>query len=242
MFNKFLNIAILGSVVFLVIKAESLFEFFKFKPGEGSRTRTPDSNENLFNKIINDVKFGFQKLTGGLGFTAAPADVSGVEGRIIIPYGNEIVSNANQLGIEPELIAAIIQQESDGNPRAVGLKNDLGLMQVRPEANKDVNLAFNTSFAWVQNKVPSIAVKQGARYLSLKFKEWRNYDSTVRVCVSGRSGPVTPRPLNYEEVLMRTLQSYNGGTCGVMKNPTKSLGYARQVLRKYESIKSGNFF
>lgn len=85
-----------------------------------------------------------------------------------------------QYGIEPELTQAIIKVESNGNHRAIGLKGEVGLMQIRPEFSKfSKEELFNIE----------TNIKEGLRILSeakLRCKHKENY--TFVVCFNGGVG------------------------------------------------------
>ncbi len=53
-----------------------------------------------------------------------------------VPYGSIIYREANRNGLAPELVAAVIEAESDFRPRLISNKNALGLMQVLPETGR----------------------------------------------------------------------------------------------------------
>jgi soluble lytic murein transglycosylase-like protein len=53
-----------------------------------------------------------------------------------VPYGSIIYREAVRNGVSPELVAAVIEAESDFRPRLVSNKNALGLMQIVPETGK----------------------------------------------------------------------------------------------------------
>ena len=53
-----------------------------------------------------------------------------------VPYGSIIYREATRNQLSPELVAAVIEAESDFRPRLVSNKNALGLMQIVPETGK----------------------------------------------------------------------------------------------------------
>jgi len=53
-----------------------------------------------------------------------------------VPYGSIIYREALRNGLSPELVAAVIESESDFRPHLVSNKNALGLMQIVPETGK----------------------------------------------------------------------------------------------------------
>jgi soluble lytic murein transglycosylase-like protein len=56
--------------------------------------------------------------------------------RTNVPYGSIIYREAVRNGLSPELVAAVIESESDFRPRLVSNKNALGLMQIVPETGR----------------------------------------------------------------------------------------------------------
>jgi hypothetical protein len=53
-----------------------------------------------------------------------------------VPYGSIIYHEAMRNDLSPELVAAVIEAESDFRPRLVSNKNALGLMQIVPETGR----------------------------------------------------------------------------------------------------------
>ncbi len=77
-----------------------------------------------------------------------------------------IVREARAQGLEPHLVAAVIEVESAGHPQAVSHVGALGLMQILPETGRE--LAQKHGVAWSGPNTlfdPAINVKLGAAYL-----------------------------------------------------------------------------
>lgn len=74
-----------------------------------------------------------------------------------IPYGSIIYREAQRNNLQPELVAAVIQAESDFRVRLVSEKQATGLMQIVPSTGRDLGVSdlFN----------PSQNIAAGTRYL-----------------------------------------------------------------------------
>ena len=55
-----------------------------------------------------------------------------------LPYRDDLVASARGQGLDPNLIAGLIRQESEFNPQAVSGAQAYGLMQVRPGTGREV--------------------------------------------------------------------------------------------------------
>lgn len=78
-----------------------------------------------------------------------------------VPYGTIIYREAIRNSLSPELVAAVIEAESDFRPRLVSNKNALGLMQIVPETGRLMGAGdlFN----------PSENIAAGTKYLRYLF-------------------------------------------------------------------------
>ena len=74
-----------------------------------------------------------------------------------VPYGSIIVREAKRNHLQPELVAAVIQAESDFRVRLVSQKQATGLMQIVPSTGRDLGVSdlFN----------PAQNIAAGSRYL-----------------------------------------------------------------------------
>ncbi len=86
--------------------------------------------------------------------------------RTEIPYGEIIYREAKRHGIEPELVAAVIQTESDFRPRLVSPKDAQGLMQVLPATAQ--LMGFADPMDPIQN------IRAGTRYLKHLNEEFND--------------------------------------------------------------------
>lgn len=77
--------------------------------------------------------------------------------RARVPYGDIIYREAKRYGIQPELVAAVIDTESNFRPTLVSTKNAQGLMQIIPATGRlmGANNLFN----------PADNIRAGTRYL-----------------------------------------------------------------------------
>lgn len=98
--------------------------------------------------------------------------------RTQIPYGEIIYREAKRHGLEPELVAAVVQTESDFRPRLVSPKDAQGLMQVLPSTAE--LMGFRDPMDPVQN------IRAGTRYLKYLTEEFA--DPTM-VLAAYNAGP-----------------------------------------------------
>jgi hypothetical protein len=78
-----------------------------------------------------------------------------------VPYGSIIYREAKRQGLPPELVAAVVEAESDFRPRLVSNKQAQGLMQIVPETSRILGC---------QNPFdPSANIAAGTKYLKYLF-------------------------------------------------------------------------
>jgi hypothetical protein len=138
----------------------------------------------------------------------APTDTSRDE---IARAVNGAAENNN---LPPELIWAVIQQESSGNPKAVSPKGARGLMQLTPIAVRD--LGADPDQVNLDNPVVNIYL--GARYLAKMFKLF-NGDAN------------------------KALRAYNAGPTAVQKYGgmppyDETMGYVPGVLKNMNAVRA----
>ncbi|MBI4019968.1 MAG: transglycosylase SLT domain-containing protein [Candidatus Aenigmarchaeota archaeon] len=107
---------------------------------------------------VNEVQIGNTILKYRLGIDeegvapppkliAVPPNVESVLAQYIPQQYVQVVYSASQeYGVQPELVAAIIQKESDWIPDRVSEKNAIGLMQLTPITKEDLMTGASSTF------------------------------------------------------------------------------------------------
>lgn len=128
-------------------------------------------------------------------------------------YDALIQQYANQHGVSPDLVRAVIQAESGFNPRAISRKGAMGLMQLMPATARD--LGVNNPFHPEQN------IRGGTRYLAMLLAR---YNQDVHLALAAynagpgsveRYGAVPP----YRET-QNYVKKITGSTKAAAPNPT----------------------
>ncbi|MBF0530124.1 MAG: lytic transglycosylase domain-containing protein [Deltaproteobacteria bacterium] len=96
-------------------------------------------------------------------------------------YDSLIKRVATDFRISPALVKAIIRAESNFNPQAVSAMGAVGLMQIRPEAVKQVGLVLTTD--------PKANIVAGVKYLKYLLDMFED-DETLAVAAYN-SGPTS---------------------------------------------------
>ncbi len=94
-------------------------------------------DQSLIEKIVPD-EVPFQEPVEAV--IGAAAEVPGSAVRPTGPYGDIIASLAQAHGVDPMLVSAVIQVESNNRPRARSHKGAMGLMQLMPATARQYNL------------------------------------------------------------------------------------------------------
>ncbi len=121
-----------------------------------------------------------------------------------VPYGAEIRRAAQRHGVDPFLLAAMVEAESSFDPAATSHKGAQGLLQVMPETGADMGL--------VDPSDPSQNLNAGARYLRHML---RRFDDVTLALAAYNAGPAK-------------VERYDG-----VPPYRETLGYVNRVLRRY---------
>lgn len=83
-----------------------------------------------------------------------------------LPFREDVERNARDRGLDPYLLAALIRQESEFNPKAISRSKAYGLTQVLPSTGRELSRRLQIKpFTAASLFVPSINLKLGAYYL-----------------------------------------------------------------------------
>src|SRR5581483_6740041 len=124
-----------------------------------------------------------------------------------VPYGEIIYREARRNNLSPELVAAVVEAESDFRPRLVSNKNAQGLMQIVPETGQLLGCAnpFN----------PSDNIAAGAKYLRYLLDRFGDQRMALAAYNAGegtveRFGGIPPFPetLNYLQRVTHGTRAY----------------------------------
>jgi peptidoglycan lytic transglycosylase len=81
------------------------------------------------------------------------------------PYWTDLESYSGQNGLNPDLVASLIRQESEFNPAAISHANAWGLMQLLPKVGKGEAKELKMRFSQEQLLSPTVNLRLGTRYL-----------------------------------------------------------------------------
>ncbi|MBC8207858.1 MAG: lytic transglycosylase domain-containing protein [Desulfobulbaceae bacterium] len=124
------------------------------------------------------------------------------------PYDREITRAGYLYGLDPRLIRAVIQTESNFNPQALSPKGAQGLMQLMPATARE--LKVDNSFDPWQN------IAGGSRYLKELLSRFDNQLSLALAAYNAGAGRV-------EET-------------GAIPEITETQNYVRNVLKYYRQL------
>jgi soluble lytic murein transglycosylase-like protein len=128
--------------------------------------------------------------------------------RTEVPFGSIIYREARRNNLPPELVAAVVEAESDFRPRLVSNKNAQGLMQIVPETGKLLGCEnpFN----------PSDNITAGTKYLRYLLDRFGGDQRTALAAYNAGEGnierfggiPPFPETLNYLQRVTHGTHSY----------------------------------
>ncbi|MEX2461923.1 MAG: lytic transglycosylase domain-containing protein [Paenibacillaceae bacterium] len=111
-------------------------------------------------------------------------------GRMMYPikYREAIDASANQFGVDPLLIAAIIRVESNYKPELVSSKGAMGLMQLMPDTAKWIlEMDGFSSLNMKSIYEPKANIQMGTKYIDLLNRQFNS--NLAEVLAAYNAGP-----------------------------------------------------
>ena len=146
------------------------------------------------------------------GLQRRAAEVGGAAADSLRRFGDEIHSASRETGVEPELLLAVMTQESAGHADAESTKGARGLMQLMPATAREVGVEDIAD--------PAQNIAGGARYLArMKSKFGDRLDLVLAgynagpgaVARAGHSVPDYPETKNYVAKVSSLYERLRGG-------------------------------
>lgn len=108
----------------------------------------------------------------------------------VLRWGKEIQAASEKYGIEPAVIAAIIEQESGGNPNANSPAGAIGLMQLMPRTAEELG---------VNPYDPTQNIEGGTKYLAIQLKRFGSLEMALAAYNAGPGNVLNSRYLYISE-------------------------------------------
>jgi hypothetical protein len=177
------------------------------RPTATAKSTLPNSNTTRGNQ-----------LASGVGGTSGQTSASGTSNRMSSARLEELVqSTAARHGVDANLVRAVIETESGGNPSAISRKGAVGLMQLMPRTA--LELGVRNMYSAAEN------LEAGVRYLHTLLNRYGNDLDKALAAYNAGAGAVdraggVPKYRETREYVKKVTSSYYAADAG------KSLGTA----------------
>jgi len=139
-------------------------------------------------------------------------------------FAEDIRVAANRHGIDPQLVRALIFQETRFRPFRTGRKGEIGLMQVLPEGSAADWARVNKRQVPGRDALfePAMNLEIGCWYLSRALRRWKEYDHGLELALAqynagfrraDRWKPEDPRGEVLERIDIPSTRSYVKNIC-----------------------------
>lgn len=202
----------------------------EFEEDQGADTKVALSDWDI---IKNNLKDGFNALVDMVTVRIMTEDgkpmiVKVVENKpVVVEYdssdkvmrwGKEIQAASTKYGINPAVIAAVIEQESGGNPDAQSPAGAIGLMQLMPTTAQGLG---------VNPYDPAQNINGGTKYLAIQLNRFGNLEMALAAYNAGPGNVLNLRYLYISET-----QNY------IRNVPALASKYQRQFTAEVKGSKN----
>lgn len=143
-------------------------------------------------------------------------------------YDQIIATHSKRYGVDPILVKAVIQVESNFNPRCVSNKGARGLMQLMPETARRFGVSNSLD--------PEQNIRGGVAYLSLLLRQFSSDLSLVLAAYNAGENAVSryggiPPYAETQNYVQKALTVYHGRPHGPTRSGTWIASGGRKTLR-----------
>lgn len=145
------------------------------------------------------------------------------------PYAEMLTKTAHRYSLDPDLVLAVVQQESRFNPKSVSGVGAEGLMQVMPETAIYIADSRGIDHSKIDMFDPEMNADFGCWYLRFLIDHFESIPTAIAAYNAG--------PTAVTEWLENREYSYDGKHLDVIPYPETS-EYVRRVLTYYEQYRN----
>lgn len=132
------------------------------------------------------------------------------------PYMDYIIKYSDQYDLDPKLVTAVVETESNFNPEAKSSVGALGLMQIMPETGEEIAKNFEQDYSEEDLYDPETNIKFGTYYLRYLFDYYGSMDYAILAYNGGlgnvdlwiKEGILTGNPQDYQNIPFKETKLY----------------------------------